>query len=202
MIPRFRGRHELTPAHKFTIFAALVWVLFALAACSPTPNPPSSAAPQDAGIPPGATQSAETLIPSPTPPQYPWTDESDVMSGLCFESVNDAAGRTFVILDDRDLQRLFDLADNSQLCRHPIQRGSFDFADGRFLMGLWSRAVGCAAHHEVSGITRDDVAHTFIISLQLVVEPGCNYELVRPFWIGLSDLSGYDVRLLVDQPAA
>ena len=124
------------------------------------------------------------------------------MSGLCFESVNDAAERTFVVLDDRDLQRLYDLADSSQLCRHPVQRGSFDFSNNRFLMGLWSRAVGCNARHEVSSITRDDVARTFIINLRLVIESGCDYELVRPFWIGLSDLSGYDVRLLVEQPAA
>lgn len=180
----------------------MVGILLTIAACSPAPNPPSSAAPQDVSIPPNATPLTETLVPSPTPPQYPWTDENAVMSGLCFESVNDAAGRTFVILDDRDLQRLFDLADSSQLCRHPVQRGSFDFAGGRFLMGLWSRAVGCTARHDVLGITRDDVAHTYIINLRLVVEPGCDYELVRPFWIGLSDLDGYDVRLLVEQPAA
>jgi hypothetical protein len=202
MIPRFLGRHELTPAHQRAIFAALVSVLLALAACSSAPNPPSSAAPQDASVPPNATPLAETLVPSPTPPQYPWTDENAVMSGLCFESVYDAAGRTFVILDDRDLQRLFDLADSSQLCRHPVQRGSFDFSGERFLMGLWSRAVGCTARHDVTSVTRDDVARTYIINLRLVVEPGCDYELVRPFWIGLSDLTGYDVRLLVEQPAA
>lgn len=175
---------------------ALVWAVVALAACTPAPSPPSSTAPQNATM-----QPAETIVPSPTPPQYPWTDENAVMSGLCFESVNDAAGRTFIILDDRDLQRLFDLADNSQLCRHPVQRGSFDFADGRFLIGLWSKAVGCAARHEVRDITRDDVAHTYIINLRLVVVPGCDYELVRPFWVGVSDLSGYDVRVLVDGTA-
>ena len=139
-------------------------------------------------------------MPAPTQSQYPWTDENAVMSGLCFESVYDAAGRTFAILSDGDLQRFFDLADHSQLCRHPVGRGSFDFEGDRLLIGLWSKAVGCTAHHEVSRVNRDDVARTFIVSLRLVVETGCDYELVRPFWIGLSDLPGYDVRLLV-QPS-
>lgn len=121
------------------------------------------------------------------------------MSGLCFESVYDAAERTFVIRSDAELTAFFDLADNSALCRHPVQRSSFDFTGGRLLIGLWSKALGCSAQHEVTNIQRDDVAKIYAISLRLVVQIGCNYELVRPFWIGLSDLSGYDVRLLVQR---
>jgi hypothetical protein len=119
------------------------------------------------------------------------------MSGLCFESVADAAGRTFVIRSADELAQFYDLADESELCRRPVRRASFDFSGGRVLAGLWSRAVGCTARHEVTAVQRDDTARAFVIALRLVVEGGCDYELVRPFWIGLSGVSGYDVRLMV-----
>ncbi|MEP7293106.1 MAG: hypothetical protein ABI835_15090 [Chloroflexota bacterium] len=173
----------------------MLLLIVAFAACTSTPMEGASPAPV-------ITQMLLiTATPMPTLSPYPWTDENDVMSGLCFESVNDAAGRTFAILSDDDLQRFFDLADNSHLCRHPVERGSFNFSGSRLLIGLWSKAVGCAAHHEISDVRRDDVARTFIVTLRLVVEPGCDYELVRPFWIGLSDLPGYDLRLLVQDQA-
>jgi hypothetical protein len=144
--------------------------------------------------------SACSMFSTPLPPTatlYPWTDASDMMSGLCFEAVYDAAGRTFVIRNADELTQLYDLADNSKLCRRPVRRASFDFSGDRFLAGLWSRAVGCAAQHEVVNINRDDTARTYTVTLRLVVEGDCNYELVRPFWIGLSGVSGYDVRLVV-----
>ncbi len=121
------------------------------------------------------------------------------MSGLCFESVADAAGQTFVIRSADELTRFYDLADNSQLCRHLVERTIVDFSGGRMLVGLWSKAVGCKARHDVINVQRDDVARTYIIHLRLVVETGCPYELVRPFWIGLSGLADYDVRLLVEE---
>jgi hypothetical protein len=138
------------------------------------------------------------LPPTPTTSPYPWTDENAIMSGMCFESVNDAAGRTFVLRSPEDLLHFYDLADHSELCRHPVARSRFDFSDGRILAGLWSRGQGCTARHDVEGVTRDDTARTLFIFLKLVVEGNCDYELVRPFWIGLSSVSGYDVQFVVE----
>lgn len=135
---------------------------------------------------------------SPTISPYPWTDENQVMSGLCFESVYDAAGKTFVLRGPEALANFYDLADNSELCRQPVARNSFDFSDGRILAGIWSRGEGCSAHHEVENVVRDDTARTFFIFLRLVVEGDCTYQLVRPFWIGLSGITDYEIQFVVE----
>lgn len=193
MIPRFQGGNELKGIEFHRFFRSALLLLAFLTACTSLPL----------GVPPtetgtvGAPTASALPSATPTPSIYPWTDESAVMNGLCFESVYDAVGRTFVIQSDAELTAFYDLADNSDLCRRPVERKRFDFTGGRLLIGLWSRTIGCTARHEVTNIQRDDVARIYAISLRLVAELGCNYELVRPFWIGLSDLSGYDVRLLV-----
>lgn len=180
MIPRFPVSDELTIADTRRFSRLLLAVMLVLSACTlPTLS---------------ATDFPDT--PSPTP--APWTDAADVMSGLCFESVADAAGRTFVIRSAGELTQFYDLADSSDLCRRPVRRASFDFSGGRILAGTWSRAIGCTAHHEVIAIQRDDTARAFVIALRLVIEGDCNYELVRPFWIALDTIPDYDVRLLVE----
>jgi hypothetical protein len=173
-----------------------------LAGCSrdfpPTPTPTATPL-----IPatPTAFASAEVVAlptPTPTPLPYPWTDESAVMSGVCFESANDAAGRTFVLHSADELANFFQLADNSRLCRQPVTRHDFDFSGGRILAGIWSRGTGCTARHEVENVRRDDTARTLFIFLKLVTEGDCTYELVRPFWIGLTNVSNYEVQFTVD----
>jgi hypothetical protein len=141
------------------------------------------------------------VTPTTTPPPYPWTDENAVLSGLCFESVYDAAGRVFTLRTPEELNTLFDLADNSRLCRQPVRRAEFDFSGGRVLIGLWSRGRGCDARHVVTDVRRDDVARFFSINVRLVTEGDCNYELVQPFWIGVGGLEGYDIRL-IESPAS
>lgn len=195
MIPRFTEGNELNRL-EFYRFLALAFLLLFAAACTSVPGLPS------AEFTPlsGETVAHATAMPlsaSAIPPVYPWTDESAVMNGLCFESVYDAAGRVFVIRSEAELNALYDLADNSGLCRRPVVRGSFDFSGGRLLVGLWNRSMGCTARHDVINIQRDDVAKIYAVTLRLIAQGGCNYELVRPFWIGLSDIADYDVRLLV-----
>ena len=168
-----------------------------LAACArdfpPTPtSPPATNTPEiELQVVPGLT-----LMPTTSP--YPWTDENAVMAGLCFESVYDAAGRTFVIRDAEALSGFFDLADNSTLCRQPVTRAEFDFSDGRILAGTWTRAVGCSAAHQVENVRRDDTARTLFIFLKLKIEGDCTYELVRPLWIGLSGINDYEIQFVVD----
>jgi hypothetical protein len=120
------------------------------------------------------------------------------MNGLCFESVYDAAGQTFILHSAEELTHFFNLADNSRLCRRPVQRAEFDFSGDRRLVGLWTRGRGCTARHEVRGYQQDDVARTFVIVLRFATEGECGYELVQPFWIGLSLPQDYDVRVRLE----
>ncbi len=61
----------------------------------------------------------------------------------------------------------------------------------------WSPSLYRRFEDERTRPARDLLAQVDVEAPRLVVDMGCNYELVRPFWIGLSDLAGYDVRLLV-----
>jgi hypothetical protein len=166
----------------------LLLCLLLLAACT---SPPPEPTPSATSTPP------PTVVPAPTT-AYPWTDERAVMNGLCFESVYDAAGQTFVLDSAEELTHFFNLADNSHLCRRPVQRAGFDFRDNRRLAGLWTRGLGCTAHHEVRGFEQDDVARTFVIVLRFVTEGECGYELVQPFWVGLSLPRDYDIRIRIE----
>ncbi len=145
---------------------------------------------------------AQTPTPaaSPTAPP-PWTDERAVMAGICFEAARDAAGRVFTLRSAEDHIRFYDLADNSHLCRHPVERHPFDFAGGRVLAGLWSAGQGCAARHDLLSFERDDAARAISIRLALVLEGDCPYELVRPFWVGLEAAQGYTITIAVQERA-
>ncbi|MCA9905291.1 MAG: hypothetical protein KC547_15650, partial [Anaerolineae bacterium] len=92
----------------------------------------------------------------------------------------------------------YDLADGSELCRHPVQRDPYDFGSGKVLAGLWNRGVGCIAFHEVVEVLRDETAKILSIRLRFVTQGQCNYELVRPFWIGLENMADYDIRISVE----
>jgi hypothetical protein len=141
---------------------------------------------------------AAPAVPLATPtPQVPWTDESAVMHGICFEAALDAAGQLFILRTADAHIRFYDLADESTLCRRPVARNPFDFTNGRILAGLWSAGIGCGMRHEVVAYERDDATRVFRLTLRVVIDGGCNYELVRPFWIGLDGMAGYDVRIVM-----
>ncbi len=142
---------------------------------------------------PGSTSIPPAL---PTPAGVQWRDAAQVMRGICFESANDAAGQAFVLRDAAELQRFYDLADNSQLCRRPVERVPFDFADGYVLAGLWSAGRGCTARHEVIAADRD--GGTISLRLRFITEGSCNYELVRPFWVALAAGPDDDIRIEVE----
>jgi len=128
-----------------------------------------------------------------------YTDAAEVMRGICFESAYGAAldEAVFVLRSDADLQRLFDLADNSGLCRRAVERGSFDFSDGRVLVGTWSFGMGCTANHDITTYTRDAAAQTVTLVLAFSTQGDCPYELVRPFWIAIPDAADYAITLTV-----
>lgn len=141
--------------------------------------------------------------PTLSPPIFPtavpaWTDASEMISGICFESALDAAGQVFIMRDEAALKAFYDAADNSQLCRHPVKRVPFDFSAGRVLAGLWSRGQGCVAYHEVLGVQRDDTARTLVIGLRFIPEGDCNYELVRGFWVALDGAADYQITILIE----
>ncbi len=143
---------------------------------------------------PLATPTADPT-PTLTPNPYPWTDELFTLYGICFEAAQDAAGQTFVLRSAENHIRFYDLADNSELCPRPVERAPFDFAGGeRVLAGLWSTGVGCTARHEVIDYTFTD-DNTLDLTLRFITEGDCNYELVRPYWIGVDGVD--DVQITV-----
>jgi hypothetical protein len=177
----------------FLVYQTMLAAAFALAACSrdaPEPTPTGDLFPTPTDI--------VTLGPTPTPMPYVFIDANSVVSGICFESAYDAAGRTFVLRSAGELERLFDLADNSQFCREPVGRAQFDFSGPRAIIGTWTRGRGCTADHEIVSVEIDEVSQIFVIRARLVVAGDCNYELVRPLWIGLTGYNDYDLRLLVE----
>ncbi|MCS7070931.1 MAG: hypothetical protein NZM00_05455 [Anaerolinea sp.] len=171
---------------------ALVAILSACGTPAPVEPPTASAATPDP-----ASLTAPTSVYAALPPG--WTDESALMAGLCFESVWDAAGRrdTFMLRSPDDLNRLYDLADQSGLCRRPVRRAQADFGGGRVIAGTWTRGRGCDAQHVIREVRRDDVARLLALTIDLRTTGNCPYDLVRPFWIGLPGLAGYDIRLIV-----
>ena len=169
---------------------ALLLTVLLMTACSLLPVEPT--------LEPPTTAPDLTPAPASTPLPFALIDANPVFSGICFESVYDAAGRTFVLRNAEELNTLFNESDNSGYCRRPAQRGSFDFRDGqRAIIGMWGRGQGCEAHHQIDRVDIDDVARTFIIRARLVVTGDCPYELVRPLWLGVSGYNDYDIRLLV-----
>lgn len=124
-------------------------------------------------------------------------DAADVMGGICFEAAQDAAGQVFILRNAEEHIRFYNLADNSQLCRRPVERTPFDFDTGRVLVGLWSKGAGCTANHTVESMSRDDATQTVTIRARFITEGDCPYELVRPFWRSLDGVSDYEIDLQV-----
>lgn len=147
---------------------------------------------------PATPEANGTPLPSATLLPFLLIDANPVMSGICFESAYDAAGRIFVLRSAEELTSLFDESDNSGFCRHPSVRGTFDFSSERAIIGTWSRERGCDADHRLTAVEIDDVARTFIIRAEFVVEGDCPYEMVRPLWLGITGYSDYDIRLLIE----
>ena len=154
------------------------------------------------------------LTPTPTPspkpeasPERSWQamslpaglrDALPLMSGICFEAAYDAAGRVFVLRSAAELETFYNLADNSRLCRRPVQRHTFNFADDTALIGTWTRGLGCTARHELIEVTRDETARTLRLRFRFIQEGSCAYELVRPLWIAVAQAVGYDLSLEVE----
>ncbi|MBL8116770.1 MAG: hypothetical protein J0L63_02805 [Anaerolineae bacterium] len=137
---------------------------------------------------------------TPTPlivQTYPWLDANPVMYGICFEAAHDAAGRLFILQNAQALENFYNQADQSQLCRQLITRSTFDFGNDRVLAGLWSSGRGCTARHEINGFNRDDTTKRIVIMTTFQTEGDCDYELVRPFWVGIERATDYNIQILV-----
>ncbi len=124
-------------------------------------------------------------------------DELAVMSGICFNSAFDARDRVFVIRSVSEHIDFYDLADNSQLCRRPIERHPFDFTSGRILAGIWSYGFGCQAQHNILNTDKNDETKTIRIELLFITVGECDYELIRPFWVSIPDAQDYTIDMVV-----
>jgi len=142
-----------------------------------------------------------TVPPTATPMPFDLESAIDVMSGICFESAADAAGRTFVMRNAEEHITLYDLAENSELCRRPIIRNPFDFSNGRILVGRWTYGVGCTADHDILNVNRNDDERSITIDLRFQTFGDCPYELVRPFWVAFENAEDYAIEINVTEAA-
>jgi hypothetical protein len=142
-------------------------------------------------------QTPPTAASTPAPPTQ-WYDENVHVHGICFEAAWDAAGRIFVIRSAEEHIRFYDLADNSRLCRRPVTRVPRDFNNGYVIAGFWSRGVGCTANHQVTDYSRNDDRRTIVMRVTFSTEGNCNYELVRPFWVGFEHAADHEITLIVE----
>ena len=140
-----------------------------------------------------------TLAPTSTPLPFGVEEAVTVMSGICFESAFDAVDTVFIMRNAEDHIHLYDLAENSGLCRRPIKRNPFDFSNGRILAGIWTAGTGCTADHEILDYQRNDAQKTVGFRLRFVTAGDCPYELVRPFWVAVEDASDYNVIIAVER---
>ncbi len=178
----------------------LLWTVFLysilLSACGG--NVPLLDAP--APTPTGASRAltTPTSFLGDLPPD--WAEAMDLIWGICFESAQGAAfdHTVFVLRSDADLQNLYNLADNSRLCRRAVRRESFDFSGGLTVVGLWSAGDGCTASHEIVNVAQDDAMQTLDITLRLVIGGECPYELVRPWWVAIPGVAGYEISVTVE----
>ena len=145
------------------------------------------------------TDMVSTSVPTATPVAAVMLEQTDVMRSICFEAAFDAADRVFVLRSAEEHIRFYDLADNSRLCRHPVERVPFDFSSGRILAGLWSKGIGCTAQHIIESVSRDDAAKQVTLNVRFVTEGDCAYELVRPFWLALDGVADYAIDIQMVQ---
>jgi|GEM_PF-757198 len=199
------------------IYNLSLWVLFCflgLVACTPytglAPTPNNIRVPFTS---PEATIEPETLVPPvidaevspttqhPTATAFPQglSDELPVMRGICFDGAYDAREQIFVLRSAEQHINFYDLADNSGLCSRPVDRYPFDFTTGNVLAGTWTYGIGCTAWHEIVSIERDDDAKQIAIQTKFHVNGDCNYELLRPFWVGIIGAQSYDIEIFVEK---
>jgi hypothetical protein len=170
------------------------------------PMPTRTAAMPPVSLPVTATAedaptATDTPDPTPTPPSFPWTNELETMYGICFEAALDAAGQVVVLRSAEAHIRYYNLADSSGLCRQPVARAPFDFQDGeRVLAGTWSVGTGCTAEHEIVDYTLSD--GVLQVTARFVTAGDCNYELVRPFWIGVAGVNDVQITIIDEGESA
>ena len=175
-------------------------ILLVCGGCLMTAQQPQ---PQPEGSPTYGPVVQQTPAPQVTPTataSTPWTDENAHVRGVCFEAAWDAAEQIFTIRSAEDHIRFYDQVDNSQLCRRPIAREPRDFSDGYVIAGFWNRGMGCKADHIVTRYNRDDDARRILFVVTFATLGECNYELVRPFWVGLEAAADYEITFVVSTP--
>lgn len=181
----------------------LIWTALCsllLIACSLSVDSPGTSTTGPATAVPG-------MVKSPTPPTAqtltsdtgPYPNRTAILDGVCFEYLASSAPFTWTWNTPDDLEAFFDDVDNSDLCPTPAARVTFDFSDS-ILMGAVQATRGCDAAYVV---TRDEdtQSDTIMLKAQLVVQPGCAYELVEPLVIAVPRDSG-DIALTLTQGSA
>jgi len=131
---------------------------------------------------PNAAQ-LDSALPALAADPGPYENVTALLDGVCTEFLLSAAGETFIWDTLEALSAFYDRVDSAEVCPAPAARGSFDFT-GRVLAGAIAAATGCDAAFR-AGALAPDAAGAQVFPLELVVEPGCDYELVEPLLVAV-----------------
>jgi len=186
----------------------LIAILLALPACTLANSDVSPPAASTSTIPPVPTvaplTSTKQAEPTASPPLEtttgPYSNQAALLDGVCFEYLYTLDGQTWVWTTDDDLAAFYGRVDRSELCPAIIARGAFEF-DQQVLIGAVSVATGCDAAYRVGELVQDDTTRVQTLPVTLVVQPGCDYELVEPLLIAVpAPPAGYSIEIGVAGP--
>lgn len=189
--------------------SGVLLLLLAMTGCTLSTSPGEEKTPPATGqtsVPPTNSPqppiSPPALTPFPTLETVtdPFANQANLLDGVCFEFLQILNGTTWVWSSPGELETFYDQADASGLCPGLVARGTFAF-ENDVLVGAVSVTTGCDAAHRIIDLAQDDSAHIQVLVLQLIVQPGCPYELVQPFLAAIPrPPDGYTIRVELTDP--
>lgn len=138
---------------------------------------PASGAPGGVWLPSPTSLAAEpTLLESEI---GSYTSALALLDGVCFDYLSSLVGTTWTWTSPDDLAAFYDRVDESAQCVGAVPRGAYDFG-AQVLVGTVGAAVGCDAAFRLLDVADDPAARAQRYVVELVVAPGCEYELLEP----------------------
>ncbi len=107
-----------------------------------------------------------------------------LLDSVCFDYLSSLAGTTWTWASPDDLAAFYDQVDESEQCVGTVVRGRLDFGP-EVLVGTVAAAVGCDAAFRLLDVTEDPSAQAQRYVVELIVVPGCEYDLIEPLVIAV-----------------
>ncbi|WP_119072805.1 hypothetical protein [Aggregatilinea lenta] len=131
---------------------------------------------------PGAAVSPAASIDGPTPVESDtgaYSNVTALLDGVCYDFLSGLAGTTWAWASPDEVAAFYDAVAESEQCVGAVARGTADF-DGQVLVGTVGAATGCDAAFRLLDVKDDSAAQVQRYVVELIVTPGCDYELLEP----------------------